>query len=75
MALLNDEKNKEQREIMRKGEAEDLAKLLSQKYNLPYLDLSRMTIEIDALKILPEEEARGENWPFSRRSDKGSKWR
>ena len=44
---------------MRKGEAEDLAKLLSQKYNLPYLDLSRMTIEIDALKILPEEEARG----------------
>ena len=59
MALLNDEKNKEQRGIMRKGEAEDLAKLLSQKYNLPYLDLSRMTIEIDALKILPEEEARG----------------
>lgn len=58
MALLNDEKNKEQIETMRKGEAEDLAKLLAQKYNLPYLDLSRMTIDIDALKILPEEEAR-----------------
>ena len=58
MALLNDEKNKEQIESMRKGEAEDLAKLLAQKYNLPYLDLSRMTIDIDALKILPEEEAR-----------------
>ena len=58
MALLNDEKNKEQIESMRKSEAEDLAKLLAQKYNLPYLDLSRMTIDIDALKILPEEEAR-----------------
>lgn len=58
MALLNDEKNKEQLETMRKSEAEDLAKLLAQKYNLPYLDLSRMTIDIDALKILPEEEAR-----------------
>ena len=44
---------------MRKSEAEDLAKLLAQKYNLPYLDLSRMTIDIDALKILPEEEASG----------------
>ena len=44
---------------MRKNEAEDLAKLLAQKYNLPYLDLSRMTIDIDALKILAEEEARG----------------
>ena len=58
MALLNDEKNKEQIESMRKSEAEDLAKLLSQKYGLPYLDLSRMTIDIDALKILAEEEAR-----------------
>ena len=58
MALLNDDKNKEQIDSMRKSEAEDLAKLLSQKYNLPYLDLSRMTIDIDALKILPEEEAR-----------------
>jgi len=58
MALLNDDKNKEQIESMRKSEAEDLAKLLSQKYNLPYLDLSRMTIDIDALKILAEEEAR-----------------
>ena len=58
MALLNDDKNKEQIESMRKSEAEDLAKLLSQKYGLPYLDLSRMTIDIDALKILAEEEAR-----------------
>lgn len=58
MTLLNDQNAKDQIASMRKNEAEDLAMLLSQKYSLPYLDLSRMTIDIDALKILPEEEAR-----------------
>ena len=58
MTLLNDQNAKDQIAIMRKNEAEDLAMILSQKYNLPYLDLSRMTIDIDALKILPEDEAR-----------------
>lgn len=58
MALLNDQNAKDQIESMRKNEAEDLAMILSQKYKLPYLDLSRMTIDIDALKIIPEEEAR-----------------
>lgn len=42
---------------MREKEAEDLAQILAQKYKLPYLDLSRMSIEIDALKIVPEENA------------------
>lgn len=58
MALLNDQNAKDQIASMRKNEAEDLAMILSQKYNLQYLDLSRMTIDIDALKIIPEEEAR-----------------
>ena len=58
MTLLNDQDAKDQIATMRKNEAEDLAMILSQKYNLPYLDLSRMTIDIDALKILPEEDAR-----------------
>lgn len=52
--MISEEKLKE----MREREAEDLAKILAPKYNLPYLDLSRMTIEIDALKIVPEEKAR-----------------
>ncbi len=43
---------------MREREAEDLAKILAQKYKLPYLDLSRAAIELDALKIVPEAEAR-----------------
>lgn len=58
MVFLADEKNQEQIDDMRKKEAEDLARLLARKYNLSYLDLSRMTIELDALKILPETEAR-----------------
>ncbi|MBI5045608.1 MAG: type II/IV secretion system protein [Candidatus Niyogibacteria bacterium] len=53
------EKNQEERiESIKKKEAEDLAQILSQKYKLPYLDLSRINIELDALKILPEKEAR-----------------
>ncbi|RJQ30484.1 type II/IV secretion system protein [Candidatus Parcubacteria bacterium] len=58
MSLFIDEKDKEQIDAMRKQEAEDLAKILSQKYALPYLDLSRITIDIDALKIIPEQDAR-----------------
>jgi type IV pilus assembly protein PilB len=44
-------------EIKRKEE-EDLAELLSQRYGLPYLDLSRTPINIDALHVVPEAQAR-----------------
>ena len=43
---------------LRRSEEEDLAKILSKKYNVPYADLSRITIDTDGLKTLPEEEAR-----------------
>ncbi|MEK7566669.1 MAG: GspE/PulE family protein [Patescibacteria group bacterium] len=45
-------------EEFRQKEAEDLARLLSEKHGLPYADLSRMTIDLDALKIVPEAEAK-----------------
>lgn len=45
-------------EEMREKEAEDLAQILAKKYNLAYLDLSRITINLDALKLVPEEKAR-----------------
>ena len=44
--------NKEKIEELRKQEAEDLAKILSQKYQLPYLDLTRITIDLDGAIIL-----------------------
>lgn len=43
---------------LRRREEEDLAKILSKKYGIPYADLSRITIDTDGLRILPEEEAR-----------------
>lgn len=38
-------------------EAEELAKALSAKYQLPYIDLSKFAINTDALRLIDEEEA------------------
>ncbi|MBI3633390.1 MAG: type II/IV secretion system protein [Candidatus Vogelbacteria bacterium] len=43
---------------LKKQEAEELAEMLSKKYNLPYIDLSVVSINTDALRLVPEEEAR-----------------
>ncbi len=43
---------------LRKKEEEDVAKVLSSKYKIPYLDISKITIDLDALKVIPEKEAR-----------------
>ncbi len=43
---------------MREREAEDLALILAGKYGIPYLDLSRVTIDLDALRLVPEDKAR-----------------
>ena len=43
---------------IRAQEAEKLARLLSARHNLPYIDLTRITIELDALKLIPEATAR-----------------
>jgi len=43
---------------LRAAEEERLAKILAERYGLPYLDLSRIPIEIDALHSLPEKDAR-----------------
>lgn len=43
---------------LHRREEEDLAKILSKKYQIPYADLSRITIDTDGLKILEEKDAR-----------------
>lgn len=43
---------------LRKKEEEDLARIMAGRRKLAYLDLSRITIDLDSLKILPEEAAR-----------------
>ncbi|MEK7598840.1 MAG: GspE/PulE family protein [Patescibacteria group bacterium] len=45
-------------EKFREKEAEDLARMLAQKHGLPYADLSLMTIDLDALKLVAEPEAK-----------------
>lgn len=45
--------------MLRQREEEDLAEILSEKYGLAYKDLSVVPVNMDALRLLPEEEARG----------------
>ncbi len=59
MAQFADEELRDTRvaELYRREE-EDLAKILSKKYKIPYADLSRITIDTDGLRTIEEEEAR-----------------
>ncbi|MFA5838730.1 MAG: GspE/PulE family protein [Candidatus Paceibacterota bacterium] len=54
------EKEQEKKLIeIRRAEEEDLAQILSQKYQIPYLDLLGIPVNPNALMIMPEEDARG----------------
>jgi type II secretory ATPase GspE/PulE/Tfp pilus assembly ATPase PilB-like protein len=55
-----DKQNKKVDELLKKEE-EELAMILSGKYGVEYLDLSRMSIEGDALRLIPEDESRRAN--------------
>ncbi len=54
----NDTKQTERLEELHTKEEEQLAKMLSKKYGVNYVDLTRQGISPDALKLIPEEEAR-----------------
>ena len=43
---------------IRAEEEEDLVRILAEKHELPYTDLSFVPVNVDALRIIPEEEAR-----------------
>jgi len=43
---------------LRVEEEEDVTRLLSEKYSLPYTDLSIVPINMDALRVIPENTAR-----------------
>jgi len=45
-------------EETRAREEEDVARILSDKYGMPYADLSITEIDSDALRLIPEEDAR-----------------
>ncbi len=53
------EQDQEKRlETVRRKEEEDLARILSEKYGVGYVDLTRLPIDTEALRLVPEERAR-----------------
>jgi type IV pilus assembly protein PilB len=56
--LFDDAKQNQKLDDLRKEEEENLVKTLSDKYNLPYIDLRGIAPEPDAMQYLHEEEAR-----------------
>lgn len=53
----NEEKQDRKIEELHLKEAEELAQVLSNRYGLPYVDLSKVSINTDALRLIPEELA------------------
>lgn len=53
----DDSKSNQRVADLRQQEEEDLANLLAGKYDIPYIDLSGITINTDALKIIPQDIA------------------
>jgi len=58
MVEFNEEKQNQRLEDLKREEAENLTRILSTKYGLPYLDLTMYPVNIDALRVFKEEEAR-----------------
>jgi type IV pilus assembly protein PilB len=54
----NEDKQLKKFAVLKKQEEEDLAQMLSAKYGVSYLDLSAVSINIDALRVIHEDEAR-----------------
>ncbi|MEX0931457.1 MAG: type II/IV secretion system protein [Candidatus Paceibacterota bacterium] len=62
MIEFDDEKQNKRLSELRAREQEDLAHMLSERYDIPYVDLSKMSINGDALRLVPEKIAREHNF-------------
>lgn len=58
MPHFNDGKDSKQFTDMREKEAEALAQILAERYDLPYVDLSRVIVDNNAIRIIPEVTSR-----------------
>ncbi len=56
--VFNDAEQQKRIDFLRKREEEELAQVLSHKYGVEYVDLSLVAVNVDALRILPEAEAK-----------------
>ena len=57
MPQFNDTDTDKRLKQLRREEAEDLAKILSEKYGLPYVSLFTYPINIDSLRVISREDA------------------
>lgn len=58
MITFDEERSDDKIDELRKHEEEELASTLSVKYGVPYIDLSAHPINIDALRVIKEADAR-----------------
>ncbi len=58
MPKFDETKQQKKLDTLRHQEEEELARILSHKYGLQYTDLSRESINTDALRLIPEQQAR-----------------
>jgi type IV pilus assembly protein PilB len=58
MATFDESRTNERIKTLHEREEEELAKALSVKHGVPYLDLTGLGINIDALRVIKESEAR-----------------
>ena len=59
MTIIFDEDKKNlQLKQMRQEEDERLVKMLSDRYSIPYINLSTISVNTDALRLLDQEESK-----------------
>src|SRR4051812_15853417 len=58
MTVFNERKQEERLHDLRSREEEQLAEILSQKYGVEYIDLTTKSVDSDALRLIPEKDAR-----------------
>jgi type IV pilus assembly protein PilB len=58
MVVFADEEQQKRLAFLRKREEEELAQVLSHKYGVEYVDLSLVAVNVDALRLLTEKEAK-----------------
>ncbi len=58
MVVFADEEQQKRLDFLRKREEEELAQVLSGKYGVEYVDLSLVAVNVDALRVIAEAEAK-----------------
>ena len=58
MVVFNDAEQQKRIEFLKRREEEELAQMLSAKYGVEYVDLTLVAVNSDALRVIPEAEAK-----------------